>query len=351
MEKNNITKYLQNFRCGIVAKCDNSGLGVLAFDFFRNFMVEKVLTVTGAYQSYYDRYEGYGGTTQIICERSSPSLEEIDKFLEGLDVIVAFETPYNWNLFSKAKEKGIKTVLIPMYEWTPVKDRMPVEPDLYICPSELDLKEIDGNKTLIHTPINLKLIPYKERDQAKVFVFNNGHGGFNGRNSLAEFLQALAFVKSDIKVIIRSQIPFESINDSRIEVREGDLSYEDLWSEGDVCVHLHKFDGLSLPLNEAMAAGMPILGVDNFPQNLFLAPELLVKPDAIARVQLARVIDSAVLSPLKIAEKIDEIANMSPEKIKEISGRMRKVAEGWSWDIQKLKFIETIENICKKEQL
>lgn len=340
---------IQNFRLGIVARCDNSGLGVMAFDFFRNFIVEKVLTVSGSYQNYYDRFEGYGGTQQIICAQHTPTIEEIENFLKDLDVVVAFETPYNWNLFTIAREKGVKTVLIPMYEWTPPKDQMPSEPDLYLCPSELDMKEIDGNKELIHTPINLDLIPYRERTEAKTFVFNNGHGGFGGRNSLVEFLQAIQFVKSDVKFIIRSQVDFEPINDSRVSVFDGDLPYEDLWKDGDICVHIHKFDGLSLPLNEAMAAGMPILGLNIFPHNTFLPKETLIEPEAIGKVQLARKTDSAVISPLKIAEKIDEIAGMPSEKIIELSKRSRAIAEGWSWKEQKGKFIIAIQNLCQKQ--
>lgn len=337
---------IQNFRMGIVARCDNSGLGVMTFDFFRNFLVEKVLTVAGAYQNYFDRYQGYAGTAQIICAQHSPTIEEIDLFLEDLDVVVAFETPYNWNLFSRAREKGIKTILIPMYEWTPPKENIPCEPDLYLCPSDLDMKEIDGNKELIHTPINLELIPYQERTEAKTFIFNNGHGGWNGRNSMSEFIQALPFVKSDVKFIVRSQVEIEGINDSRVTVVQGDLKYEDLWKEGDVYIHIHKFDGLSLPLNEAMAAGMVILGLDNYPQNTFLPPETLVKPEAVGKVRIARMVDCAVVSPIKVAEKIDEIASMSSDKIKELSKKSREIAVGWSWENQKPKFIAAIERLC-----
>ena len=45
----------QNVRIGIVARCDNGGLGVMTFDFFRNLMVEKVLVISASYENYHDR--------------------------------------------------------------------------------------------------------------------------------------------------------------------------------------------------------------------------------------------------------------------------------------------------------
>jgi hypothetical protein len=36
-----------NARIGIIARCDNTGLGVMTVDFFRNLMVQKVLVVPG----------------------------------------------------------------------------------------------------------------------------------------------------------------------------------------------------------------------------------------------------------------------------------------------------------------
>lgn len=42
---------------------------------------------------------------------------------------------YPDNGMRRASQLGIKTVLIPMYEWTPPNDKIPCYPDLFLCPS------------------------------------------------------------------------------------------------------------------------------------------------------------------------------------------------------------------------
>lgn len=353
MEQNSIGT-LQNVRIGIIARCDNSGLGVMTFDFFRNLVVSKVLLISASYENYHDRFDGYEGTQVIKCARGMPALEEIDLFLEDIDVVVAFETPYNWNIFSRAKEKGVKSVLIPMYEWEPPNDQFPAMPDLFLCPSKLDLDEMPKGepKVFIPTPINREILPFKRRTEAKTFIFNNGHGGFGGRNSLAEFLQAIPLVKSDVQFLIRSQVPFEPINDARVIVQMEELNYEDLWNEGDVYLHLHKYDGLSLPLNEAMSSGIIPIAPDFYPHNEFLPKEVLFEPEAEARVTLMpnfRDITTHLISPVAIAKKIDEVASWSSEQIGALSDRMNELADEHSWKVLKPQIIHTLNALCQKE--
>lgn len=343
MQKN---KLEQKVRIGIVARVDNGGLGIMTLDFFKNFFVEKVLTITASYQNDYQRYEGWEGTEQIICQRGAPTLEEIDRFLEGLDLVVTFETPYNWNIYKRAREKGVKTILIPMYEWT--EEVLPEMPDLLLCPSDLDYEVLSEPKKLVHTPINTKLINFKERTQAKTFVFQNGHGGFMGRNSMQEFLNAIPFVKSDVKFIVRSQVDFTPLEDPRVTYQHGEQDYNTMWDEGDIYIHLHKFDGLSLPLNEAMAAGFPIIALDLPPMNKFLNKELLVKPEGISKVKIYRNVDFATFSPVKVAEMIDKVASMSSEQIKALSQESKANADKWSWDNQKPKFLDVFHELCNK---
>src|SRR5206468_10467585 len=121
-----------NARIGIIDRCDNTGLGVMTVDFFRNLMVQKVLVLPGTITNYLDRFANRPGVSVIVCPTRRPTLGEINHFLEDVDVVVAFETPYDWNIFMRARQLGIKTVLIPMYEWTPPNDKIPSYPDLFL---------------------------------------------------------------------------------------------------------------------------------------------------------------------------------------------------------------------------
>ena len=54
------------------------------------------------------------------------------------------------------------------------------------------------------------------------------------------------------------KLDFKPINDKQITLQMEEVDYEDLWKEGDIYVHLHRWDGLSLPIDEAMAPGCPL---------------------------------------------------------------------------------------------
>lgn len=109
-----------------------------------------------------------------------------------------------------------------------------------------------------------------------MFVHNAGHGGLGGRNGTLEIIEAMRFVRSKIKLIINSQVPFKC-DDPRVEVRVKDYeNYWDLWGEGDVFLFPEKFNGLSLPIQETMASGMAIMSTNRYPFNAYLPRELLI---------------------------------------------------------------------------
>ena len=338
-------------RIGIIARCDNTGLGVMTVDFFQNIVVQKVLVVPGIQESHVDRFANRLGVT-VISPTGMPTLEDIDRFLEKVDVVVAFETPYDWNIFMRARQLGIKTVLIPMYEWTPPNDKIPCCPDLFLCPSRLDYEELPEPKQYIPTPVNRNIIPFRMRTQAEKFVFINRMGGFKLRNSLHVLLEAIPLVKSRVEFLIRSQIPIPPISDTRVSVQMEEVNYENLWKEGDIYLHLHRWDGLSLPINEAMAAGMPIIAPNFYPHNEFLPKKLLFPIESTVRECLLeglREIDVHVISASTVAQKIDEVALMQEHEIASLSQAVNQLADERSWSRLRPKFIETLNRLIKSD--
>ena len=334
-------------KIGLVVRADNSGLGTLSKSFYKNLPISKVLLVqNNVYEIDPTIYKD-----PIVCERGIPSLDEIREFLKDIDVLITFETPYNWNLFSEAKKVGVKTILIPNYEWLP--QTLPVLPDLFLCPSKLDYDELKYNTTTVSEmkylpiPVDDELIPYKKREKAKVFVFNNGHGGHMGRNSAKELFETISLVRDNVKFKIHSQVYFDSvINDSRVEIVYGDVPYGELFSGGDVFIHPHKFDGLSLPIQEALMAGMPVISTDIYPHNEYLPKEWLFEPEALTKIFVKREIEMAIINPVKLAQKISEWANRD---IKKESDKARKIGEQFSWKKLKPKYLEVIKSIWQQK--
>jgi hypothetical protein len=308
---------------GTICYASDQGLGYLAKDFYDNGIIQKIYIQPHSVRR--DHREWYPRESVVST---------IDQLIEECDVIIAFETFFDWTIIPKAREKGKKTILMVMYECT--KNPLPYVPDLVLSPSLLDL-DYYPDSTLVTVPVTAKP---KLRTKAKVFVHNAGNGGIGGRNGTKELLEAMQYVKSPIKLILRSQQPIKEINDSRIDFRIG--TFEDIWSEGDVLVFPEKFNGLSLPIQEAYASGMVVMSSDRYPFNEWLPKEPLIPVEKYVKERNAVVFDSAVLSPIAIANKIDEFYD------KDITNYSRQGIE-WgnqnSWDIHKKTYKKILNNI------
>jgi glycosyltransferase involved in cell wall biosynthesis len=335
---------MEKIRIGVICRIDNGGLANMNLDWWKNLPeITKCLTIVS--DSPYQDLMRY--PEQIICQ-NYPTLEQIDLFLKDIDVVLAFETPYNWNVFSMAKERGIKTVLIPMYEWT--EENPPIHPDLYLCPSlmEYDIYKFYPTRCeYIQNPIDRKVFKFKQREKAHTFLFNNGHGGTGGRNGLAFLLKAIPLVKSDVKFIINSQVQIPEITDPRVEVRLGDVKKRTELFDGDVLLFPRMFGALSLPTWEALSCGMPVLSTNLHPFNKTLPKDWFFNASGSKKIKTSsmnREIDCAIIDPKKLADKIDKWANI------DITGDSKladKIAEQFSWDNSKEKIIKLLQEICQ----
>jgi glycosyltransferase involved in cell wall biosynthesis len=272
---------------GAIVFATKQGLGILAKSFYDNGVIDKVFVWKHS-------------SRENHCEWYPNRVEKVDDLLD-CDKLIFFETCFDWKIIPKARAKGIKTILVPMYECTP--NPLPYQPDVIISPSLLDQKYYP-NSRFLRIPVDVK---WKQRDRALVFVHNAGNGGLGGRNGTRELLDAMKYVKSPIRMIVRSQVPITEYNDPRIEYRIGDC--QDLWSEGDVFVFPEKFNGLSLPIQEALASGMAVITTDRFPNDTYLSKDLLIPVKQFKKERIAVEFDSAVIDPVDIASVIDKVYN------------------------------------------
>lgn len=304
---------------GAVVLATDQGLGYLAKSFYDNGIINTVYV-----HPHSSRTNHYGWY---------PNRVETPEALLNCDVIIFFEEAFHWKLIPEARKRGVKTVLMPMYECT--RSPLPYHPDIIITTSDLDQKYYpEGIR--INVPVS---VPWKLREKAVHFVHNAGNGGLGGRNGTRELIEAMKHVKSPIRLTIRSQSPTVTSSDPRIEVVQGTVPFNELWSMGDVFVFPEKFNGLSLPLQEAFASGMLVMCGDRFPMNTWLPKEPLIPVSKYVRESIAVEFDSAVLSPLDIAKTIDKWYNSD---ITEYSYRGKRWAEANSWDVLKNKYLNII---------
>lgn len=325
-------------RVGSLVFATHQGLGILARDFVRNGVVTHVTMI--AHSKRKNHEEWYPGSK--ICWDLRGGLDDLKAFCRSVDIMFFFETPFVWELIDYCRTIKVKTLLMPMYECMP--RTLPATPDAFVNPSSLDQQYYPRGT---HIPVPVE-VPWRKRDKATEFLHNAGNGGLNGRNGTRELLDAVKYVKSKAKIIIRSQDPQMPVLPPNVEYRVQDIAFEDLWRRGgecDVLVFPEKFNGLSLPLQEARAAGMLVMGTDRFPMNEWLprAPLIPVKTYTESCVShRCNPFKEAVIDPKDIAAKIDEFYGAD---ISAYSEEGREYADRMSWARLKPRYMELLESL------
>lgn len=308
---------------GSVVFATDQGLGYLAKEFFDHGIIQKVHVRRHSSRKDHGA-EWYPESARV------PFATDL---LERCDSLLFFEDVFNWDLIPKAREKKIKTALMPMYECT----RYPLmyEPEVLISPSLLDKQYYPES---VHIPVPVD-VPWKLRTRAKTFVHNAGNGGLGGRNGTRELMAAMKHVRSPIRLIIRSQAPLPSTGDRRIEIHVKQHTKEELWSTGDVFIFPEKFNGLSLPMQEAFASGMMVMAGARYPMTEWLPNEPLIPVMRYKKETIAREFDSAIYDPVAIAQTIDRWYD---KDISTFSEAGKAFAETHSWQILKDKYLATL---------
>ncbi|MCK9568751.1 hypothetical protein M0R72_07410 [Candidatus Pacearchaeota archaeon] len=334
-------------KVGSIGWATQSGLGILAKAFYDHGVVNRMLVIQHPhYDTHWDWY---------------PTQVGVDRFLDELNVLLLFETAIDWNVAKKAKAKSIPIVLMPMYEWTPPS--LPVPIDLYLCPSLLDLRYYEHKPSRLGAkfiPVPVEK-PWKLRTKALHFVHNAGHGGSGFRNGTPELLQALPLVGSPIRLTVRGQPGIrgpkrarasedrvsalfrQAKDDPRLDLQLGDFPYDSMFEEGDVFVFPEKFNGLSLPLQEAHASGMLVMASNRFPSNTWLPTDPLIPIHRYREEQIAVLVESAIVEPREIAYCIDTWYNRN---IEEYSIKGKQWAEANSWEVLKPQYLSALEQVC-----
>ena len=307
---------------GSVVYATKSGLGTLAKLLYDSGIIDKVLIAeNGKFESHAEWYD------RKDIMRSQGEL------LDSCDTLFLLEAPlpdpFDWSIAKRARSRGKKVVLMPMYESTPRGNLSLM--DKVICPSKLDLEYFHENACFLPVPAPNN-VTWRKRTYANVFVHNVGHGGIFSRNGTAEIIKALPLIKSGVEIRIRIQPDankdlidlVSNISDSRVIVEKKNIPFDQLWETGDVFLFPEKFNGLSLPLQEAYSAGMLVMAGDRFPVNDWLPRNPLIPVSDYFTTELPWIgikVKNALIKPEEIARTVDYWAGKDIEDYS-VSGRM-----------------------------
>lgn len=324
-------------RVGSLAYATDSGLGLLAKSFYDAGVVTDVVVVRHAHFRTHDDW--YPGAEHVPVRGGLP--DAAVRLLGRVDAVLFFETPFWWELIPRARDRGVRTALMPMYECMPA--RLPHEPDAFLNPSPLDQRYYPSGQFL-PVPVEDEVRGWwRRRGEARAFVHNAGHGGLNNRNGTGVLLDAMRHVRSPLRLVIRTQKPLQwSVADPRVEVRVGTVPRRELYAEGEVFVFPEKFNGLSLPLQEAHAAGMAVVCGDRFPLNTWLPRESLIPVAGYERDRVSprcHEFDSAVIRPEDVAATMDAWYGRD---VRHLSDAGRAWAGENSWERLRPRYLEAL---------
>jgi glycosyltransferase involved in cell wall biosynthesis len=226
-----------------------------------------------------------------VYERWLPGdapIEYIYSLLSGLDGILTFERPaWHPQILRIARQLGVATVCVPMWEWFNGNAPEWQYCDLFVCPSRFTQKIVHScgftNTCLLPWPIDLTKLPKRQvRGPARHFIHNAGLVDRDDRKGTRETIQAFSRLsRNDIRLTVRLQkaTPLPPVDERVVIVVDNLSSVSDLYSIGDVCVQPSKMEGIGFMVLEPVCAGIPVITTDYPPMSEYIhQPELRCRP-------------------------------------------------------------------------
>lgn len=307
---------------GLVARAENRGLGILAWEIYRHMapartMVVEMGDLARGFPPHLDRYPD----ATVVPFRSGILDETVCReWLAGLDVVLMLETAYDWRFVGWAADAGCRTLLYVMPEFW--RADVP-QPDAIWNPTPWRHETLPGRARVVPVPVALDRFatPEKRTGGPLRVLHNVGHRAAMDRNGTAVVLAALRHIRGPgpVEVTISGQdgrLPaIRSTRHVQIVSRpRGGENYWDVPVGFDLLAMPRRYGGLCLPVQEAMAAGVVPLMPDVAPNDVWPTVPLRSRGQGEIRTQggivpLAHV-DAPVLAAeiSRLAEDPDEVA-------------------------------------------
>lgn len=333
-------------KLGLIARRDNTGLGYQTLSYYEHLKPIKTMVIDLSPLNGNPQNIRWYPNEQVVL--GIPRKKDFQRFFKDLDVVLTAETPYSYEMYDIAKQMGVKVANVINWEFFDhiVYPDYPL-PDLIIMPSTWYLEEAKafseehGIKCVhLHHPVDRNKITYRNRTTSKPFHIA-GKPAAHDRNGTWDYIRAVP----DGKVITQSHDLAKHI---RIRYRNSNVftdidDQNQMYHMGDVMVLPRKYGGNCLPLNEALAAGCPVIMTDISPNNNLLPKEWLVPAVKVDQFKPRTVIDIYQADPQALADKVRwfrEEANM-----KEESEKANKIAQSISWEECTSKWLEELNKL------
>lgn len=359
-------------KLGLIARADKTGLGYQTKEFYDHMKPAKTMVVDIGHLNGNGQHPEWYPGAQLV--KGFPDQNDIEEFLQGLDVVFIAESPYNYWLLERARQLGVKTAIQYNYEFFDwfVYDRP--KPDMLIAPSRWHYAEVDEwcrangvQHVYLHCPVNRDLLPFKQVTRAHRFLHVAGKPAAHDRNGTYAVIAASKYVKApDMEIVVHFQGEQglkHQLTDTtaeyrqaaerdgnpeklRIRVREYE-NYQDVFAAAHVLLLPRRYGGNCLPMNEALSCGMPVVMPDISPNNEFLPKNWLIPAAVTSRFQPRAEVDIYSIDPVTLAAKIDEFAVMNRSQMLFESYTADKLAQKISWLALTQQYRQALEGLCR----
>lgn len=282
---------------GVISYANASGHGAAVYslkemlsEMSQMIVPNKVKDVTQWYKPHENDYHA----TQNVAPPESPRpyivppVEELEAWLDiaGIKAVLLIEFPFNWDFLPVFKRRGIKIMMMPLFDCFPLFAYKHVEMiDAWIAPTDVAfryLKKQFDNVYRLHVPIDIERFAFKERGHGTgELLHNGGYLGAGARKSTAKVCRAFKELRATmpgIKLTVNMQVPFGCEDDEGITYNIRNVPCpESLYETGDVFIYPSVAEGIGLQILEAMSCGFPVVTTNYPPMNEYIVnPNLLV---------------------------------------------------------------------------
>ncbi len=347
-------------RIGLIARADQSGLGIQSAEFYRHMPVDQVLLIDVGHlhndTTHTNKRTDYSlYRNPMVCRGWLPNNGQLQRFTDSVDVVFTCETTYSPHLVPLARQSGAAVVVQPNYEFLNLD--WPA-PDLWAPGSRWHWDDIPDPKVFLPVPIAAdRFTPRPPSRQANHFVHVVGRPAHVDRNGTQQMLEALQHIHSDILVTIYCQTPgyvTDMIRDRKIQIPDNvqlDVKHVDvqhyweLHQTGDVAVLPRRYGGLCLPANEALGAGMPVIMTAIEPNTSWLPDEWLVPAVHKGAFMAKRKVDYWSADVRTLAALMDRFVDDN-QFYREARDHAMVLRDEHSWAAMQSMYVETLEEVC-----
>lgn len=243
---------------GIIARADNTGLGNLGMEFVRHLEPDRImgvdLTAARSYTAMDDMRDRLPACTTWVL--GHPTDSEVERFVDGLSVVLTFETAYNARLYRFAREAGCRTVLVTMPEYLTEQER----PDLIVNPTGWLREAVSLHSVpVVSIPIPVatdRLQPH----EGGAITHLVGRPALHDRNGTDIVRRAQPYIREP--VCIRYQADGPTLKVSASVTTDEREDYWRVYDDVSLLLLPRRYGGLCLPMQEAAACGVPTIMLD-----------------------------------------------------------------------------------------